>query len=361
MATAVSYPGVYIEEVPSTVRTIAGVATSVAAFIGYTSRGPTNRPVQIFSFADFERQFGGLDLDSDLSYAVSQFFLNGGGQAWLVRVAAGAAAAAVSLRNDPGDVVVLTVRALSEGLWGNNLRVTVDHDTANPASLFNLSIAEVQDRNGSPAVTRSESYRNLSMNSQSAAYAVDVVNAASNLIRLERPGGLAFGPPATALSGAIVPADLALLGSNARRLAIALDGSRAAEFDFLGDGDALAGANFQARMDDLAARIQAAVRAIDPGDDAFAAFACVANVTGSTAVLQATSGTPAGEEEGSSVAFSSAGRRNAAGILHLGAANGGRETSGAAALRPAPSGTAWARQVPPLDFGAHAVHGGPPS
>ena len=56
---SVSYPGVYIEEVPSGSRAIAGVPTSVAAFVGYTARGPVNEPAQIFSFADFERSFGG--------------------------------------------------------------------------------------------------------------------------------------------------------------------------------------------------------------------------------------------------------------------------------------------------------------
>lgn len=353
MATAISYPGVYIEEVPSSVRTITGVATSITAFVGYTVRGPTNEPVQIFSFADFERKFGGLDLDSDLSYAVSQFFLNGGSQAWIVRVAAGATAASVSLRNDPlggGDVVVLTATARSSGIWGNNLQLQVDYDTANPASLFNLTVLEMQERNGRLTVTRSEAHRNLSMNSLSPAYAVAVVNAASNLIRLERPGGLAFGPAATAISGVIVEDDLDRLGDNARRLAIALDSGRPMEFDFMAEGDALAGANFNDRMEDLAARVQAAIRALDPGDDTFADFACVANVNAAEAVLEATSGTPAADMERSGVAFSSASRRNAAGILHLGAANGGRETSGAAALRPAPTGTAWQRQDPPLDF-----------
>ena len=73
-------------------------------------------------------------------------------------------------------------------------------------------------------------------------------------------------------------------------------------------------------------------------------------MNGAQGVLTATSGTPAGEEEGSAVVFSTAGRRNAAVILRLGAANGGRETSGSAAVRPAPTGTAWVRQDPPLDF-----------
>lgn len=81
-----SYPGVYIEEIPRGERTIPGVATSVAAFIGYFSGGPMNEAVKHFSFDDFERIFGGLRADSEASYAIQQFFLNGGSEAWVVRV-----------------------------------------------------------------------------------------------------------------------------------------------------------------------------------------------------------------------------------------------------------------------------------
>ena len=82
-----TFPGVYIEEIPSGVRTITGVATSITAFVGTTRRGPVNKPTQIFSFSDYERSFGGLDPNSDISYAVNQFFLNGGSQAYVVRLA----------------------------------------------------------------------------------------------------------------------------------------------------------------------------------------------------------------------------------------------------------------------------------
>ena len=44
MPAALTYPGVYIEEIPSGVRTITGVATSITAFVGYTQRGPTDDP-----------------------------------------------------------------------------------------------------------------------------------------------------------------------------------------------------------------------------------------------------------------------------------------------------------------------------
>src|SRR5436305_11746869 len=86
MPVAVSYPGVYIEEVSSGVRTITGVATSIAAFVGWAAKGATDRAELILSWADFERKFSGLDARSLLGYAVSQFFANGGQRAYIVRL-----------------------------------------------------------------------------------------------------------------------------------------------------------------------------------------------------------------------------------------------------------------------------------
>jgi phage tail sheath protein FI len=82
----VSYPGVYIEEVPSGVRTITGVATSITAFIGRALRGSIDEPVIINSFADYERTFGGIWADSMMSYTVRDFYQNGGSQAIIVRI-----------------------------------------------------------------------------------------------------------------------------------------------------------------------------------------------------------------------------------------------------------------------------------
>jgi Bacteriophage tail sheath protein len=66
---------------------INGVATSITAFIGSALRGPTELPGAVNSFADFQRLYGGLWAQSTLGYAVQQFFLNGGSQALIVRVA----------------------------------------------------------------------------------------------------------------------------------------------------------------------------------------------------------------------------------------------------------------------------------
>ncbi len=121
MPVAPTYPGVYIEELPSPVHTISGVATSVAAFVGYTASGIDNRAQQILSFADYERLYGPLASDSELSYAAQQFFSNGGSQAYVVRTprtgATGAQAA----------FAAMTFTALSSGTWANN-NVIVDTD-----------------------------------------------------------------------------------------------------------------------------------------------------------------------------------------------------------------------------------------
>ena len=85
MPVTPTYPGVYIEEVPSGVRTIVGVATSVAAFIDFFARGPMDQAVQIFNMGDFQREFGGFHTNSEASYAIDQFFKNGGSEAWVVR------------------------------------------------------------------------------------------------------------------------------------------------------------------------------------------------------------------------------------------------------------------------------------
>ena len=92
MPVTVTYPGVYIEEVPSGVRTITGVATSITAFIGRALRGPTDRPRLVQSFAEFQRVYGGLWAESTMPYAIQQYFLNGGRDALICRVHNGAAA-----------------------------------------------------------------------------------------------------------------------------------------------------------------------------------------------------------------------------------------------------------------------------
>ena len=69
---------------------ISGVATSTAAFVGWTERGPAHDATLVESFSDFESQFGGLDPRSHLGYAIYHFFLNGGSRTYVVRLVYGA-------------------------------------------------------------------------------------------------------------------------------------------------------------------------------------------------------------------------------------------------------------------------------
>ncbi len=81
-----TYPGVYVEDIPSGVRTITGVATSITAFLGRTARGPVNTPQTINNFGDFERHFGGLWNPGAVSFALKDFYLNGGSRAVVIRL-----------------------------------------------------------------------------------------------------------------------------------------------------------------------------------------------------------------------------------------------------------------------------------
>src|SRR5215475_2971406 len=98
MPVAVSFPGVYVEEIPSGVRTITGVATSITTFVGWAAQGPTKYAGLVLSWADFQRMYGGFDARSPyLSNAVYQFFNNGGQTAYIVRIAKNAVPATLTM------------------------------------------------------------------------------------------------------------------------------------------------------------------------------------------------------------------------------------------------------------------------
>jgi hypothetical protein len=153
MPTAVTYPGVYIEEIPSGVRTITGVATSITAFIGRAKRGPVNQATTINSYGDYERIFGGLALYSSMSYAVRDFFLNGGSKAVIVRLYH---SEKDTLGKDKPSKTKLKVGnlkliAANEGVWGMQLRASVNTDVSEDVAtrmglekenLFNLIVKD---------------------------------------------------------------------------------------------------------------------------------------------------------------------------------------------------------------------------
>lgn len=189
-----TYPGVYVEEIQSGVRTIAGVATSITAFIGAAAKGPVNHPVTINNYGDFERKFGGLALSSTMSYAVRDFYLNGGSQAVVVRLVNNADYAFVSLATDGASLII---RANSPGAWGNQLAVAIDHDiedpTAAPGSppgagrFFNLTVFQ-QNAEGQYLIA--EEHLNVSLFDLDTRYLPRVLQQYSTLVEVpETPPG----------------------------------------------------------------------------------------------------------------------------------------------------------------------------
>lgn len=179
MPVQVSYPGVYIEEVPSGVHTITGVSTSVAAFFGRASKGPINKAVRLLSLSDYVRQFGEPHPKSDLAHSVRLFFTNGGSECYVVRLAQGAVAAEVTLRNLTGqEILVATAKA--EGTWANTVRLEVDYNTPNPDETFNLRV--IQEAEGQVVTT--EPFIGLTMDPSSPRFAPAFVTQSSDLIDL---------------------------------------------------------------------------------------------------------------------------------------------------------------------------------
>jgi phage tail sheath protein FI len=91
MPVTPTYPGIYIEELPSSARTITAAPTSITVFVGYTHPFKTNKfreAIRIFNFTEYEREFGGFFVSGQIvpyvPLAVNQFFLNGGSDAYVV-------------------------------------------------------------------------------------------------------------------------------------------------------------------------------------------------------------------------------------------------------------------------------------
>jgi Bacteriophage tail sheath protein len=187
MSLTPTYPGVYIQELPSASRTITGVATSITAFVGRAQRGPidTDAPPQggprlIHSFGDFERIYGGLWKQSSMSYAVQQYYLNGGKDAVIVRVQNGAAPATFTLTGG-----AWKLEAANPGVWADQLSINVDLNvdpdqlSADP-TIFNLTVV---DDSVSPVYT--EKYLNVSADQSKTRFIQRVLEEESQLVAVK--------------------------------------------------------------------------------------------------------------------------------------------------------------------------------
>ncbi len=104
-------PGVYVEEIPSGVRSIVAAETSVAAFVGGAASGPVDEPTAMISFSDYQVRFGALDPAFPMSHAVSHFFDNGGRRALVVRVEPSGGSAVIA------DADIAGSQTAGRGIW----------------------------------------------------------------------------------------------------------------------------------------------------------------------------------------------------------------------------------------------------
>jgi len=192
MPISPTYPGVYIQEISSGVRTITSVATSIAAFLGRTTKGPINKAVRILSLADYERKFGEPYSKNSLAQSVQQFFNNGGTDCYVVRLAKDPDYANVTLESLAG-AEVLDITAKAEGLWANTVRIEIDYNTPNPDDTFNMTV--IQEEGGT--AVRTENFTNLSMDISSPRFAPSFVTQSSEFIKVEL-STTGLGDPANA-------------------------------------------------------------------------------------------------------------------------------------------------------------------
>lgn len=265
------HPGVYVEEIPGGAKPIEGVSTSVAALVGYATAGPIGDPVLVHSWDDYKATFGAIQSDQDaMGLAAFNFFLNGGRDAYIGRLAQGAATSALPAGKIVGRATgsaaatnVLDVKAKSAGKWGDSLKVQV---TANDGYRFKLEVSVVSGSD----TTLVESFANLSMDTSDPGYALTVVNGSSAYVRLDLSAALKATPATYYKNATSVSGDLTGITWTDVTAGMTLS----LNVDNLGVKTITLGAAPGGTYDtgaEVAAEIQARVRALG---DAYTAFTC---------------------------------------------------------------------------------------
>jgi len=278
------HPGVYVEEIPSGSKPIEGVATSVAAFIGSTTKGPLGEPVRITKYDDYKDQFGGvIDTGKDakgdpMGQSVLAFFQNGGTTTYIVRIARNwmddttrtqqgeskdaAKAQGFMDHPSPGETThAIQFTAVNEGEWANGLVATLV--PGDSEGLYTLDIGREDEKD---KLTTMETFSNVRLDAQDPQFIGNVVNGFSNLVEVAlvlvgvvphpQPEEKHTGTSKSGdLSGLDFAADLALSGANdpARTLRITFDDRAEAEDIVIDKAD-------YASLDQIAAAIQKTVQ-----------------------------------------------------------------------------------------------------
>jgi hypothetical protein len=288
---------------------------------------------------------------------VKLFFMNGGTQCYVMRIARDAEAAEVTLQSEAGtDVLLLTAKQV--GLIGETIRVAVTYNGLQPESTFNMTIFRYEtDTAGNQVQTDVEEWNGLSMNPNSSLYAPDFVTQNSKLVDASLATGIPDPVDGFSQSGRPVFYDSgtatsfrdaweALIGvaGTANQFQISVDGSSYVPVDLSGiDVAALTGPTLADFQNQLKTEMETVINA---------AFT-LAGILGTTVDVSFETGPAPGSNfpatpntcllrissvnEGD-VYIRSATSNDAAVPLMLGTAQGGLEVSAHAARRPAPTG-----------------------
>lgn len=367
MSVTPTYPGVYVQEISSGVRSIAGVSTSIGMFIGRTRKGPLNQAVRVYSYTDFERTFSSDVSIGAMADHVRLFFLNGGTDCYVMRIAKGATFAQTVLLAEDGVTQSLRLTAKSPGAIGNTIRAVVSYGGANPETTFNLDLfREEVDSGGRVTILEAETYKNLSMNPDAPLYAPGVITSNSALASADVPAVLAATAAGFSMSGMPVVYDsgdlttlrdmwarrLGSASALGNRFMLSVDGNSVIPVNLSGadiTGIAVPTvANIAQEIEDkindaLAAAGQAGISVAVSLTDAGAVpgvvtgatlDAGIAGVADAASVLRITSKAASG----GSVTITPSATDDLAAALRLGAGQGGTEASAYTPHRPAPNG-----------------------
>lgn len=327
MSVQTSYPGVYIEEKPSGAAVISPVPVANLLAIGMTQKGQMNAVTRVLDYDSFLREFGDTDDPSnEMNVQIRQFFM-GGGEAYIIRTALNPIKAETRLTNEFGDPV-MTIEARDEGRFGNQIRMLVDYQTANPEISFNLTVYREQiDTQGRYSRDEEEIYNNLNMMPDSPNYIGTVLSSRSKLIRLKNEQGSVSNTLNRCFSQSGLLFDdfaamNAFLAANptATNLALVINETFRFEVNIGGLSD----------LADLTSRLNAALSANNaPGSvsttmESFAGSEALRIVRADTDIW--------------SIEVQSARQNDAAALLQMGVNQGGLESSPYSERRPAPTG-----------------------
>lgn len=209
MTIQLTYPGVYVQQLPSGSHTITGVSTSVTAIIGYLRRGPIDTPVPCVNFGEFQRVFGGLDAESPVSFQVWQFFINGGTEIWVSRTCDSASPPVVATAALVGSAqpttssgaptqstgqTLVEITAQNPGSWAENILLTVDYLTNQPGQ-FNLTATLYAHTGGAYTAVQTQRVPAVTLDPTQPNSIVEVIKAGDPIESLLAVPDLAKAPP----------------------------------------------------------------------------------------------------------------------------------------------------------------------